>query len=59
MRCGRWEIGVSVMQCKGFVLLVCGGEQVFGRVGCPFVGVCCPKVFAVCCLVWYVRVGWG
>ena len=48
-----------VVVCKGFVLLVCGGEQVFARVGCPFVVVCCSKVFVVCFSVWYVKVGWG
>ena len=46
---GQQYEGVFVVVCVSFVLLVYGDKRVFGRVGCPFVVVCCYKVFVVCC----------
>ena len=42
---GKLVSAVLVVVCVNFVLLVCGGKRVFGRVGCPFVVMCCSKVF--------------
>ena len=51
--------GVFVVVLVSFVLLVYGEERVFGRVGCPFVVMCCSIVFEVYCSVLCGRVEWG
>ena len=59
---GVVKLGVVVCEsaCSCVVVLVvCGVVRVFGKVGCPFVVVCCSKVFVVCCLFLCVSVRWG